>query len=283
MNKQAFNKPNEWVLLFILANLTLIGADVAFAHMPIFDRTPRAMWPVFAIGPYVILSAMILFPWIKEKTLKTLNNTQTSILRFMLIGSILLGLIGTWFHYISQNVWGHTLERFIFSAPILAPTMYAGLGVLGLIYLDVHDKNVQKRLFWLSCTAGLTANAIILLLDHAQNGFLHNAEILGVAVSFVPIPLAFWTAIHDDRAKLVHPNVIAALLLALVGLLGAGFHVFSLLSNYGMNIMHWHDGAPPAAPGLLIDYAILILILAYADKPKNMPFLPAFLKHKSHS
>ena len=258
--------PNEWVLLFVLANLVLIGADVAFAHMPIFDRTPRAMWPVTAMIPYVAVTAVVLWPWLRKRAFETLNAMQAGLLRVMFVGSIILGGVGTWFHYDSQEVWGATLERFIFSAPILAPLMYVGLGVLGLIYLDVADRAVRRRLYWLSAAGGLMANAIILLLDHAQNGFMHWAEILAVAVAVVPIPLAFWTAINDDRTTLVQSNFIAGIVLGAVGLIGIGFHMYSLLTHYGMNIMHWHDGVPPIAPGLMVDYAILILILAYGDR-----------------
>ncbi len=265
MSDRMAKRSNEWVLLFVLANLALIGADVAFAHMPVFERTSRAMWPVYAIGPYVLVSAIVLFPWLRTRTLTALGGLETGLLRVMFVASVVLGSIGTWFHYMSQEVWGATLERFIFSAPVLAPLMYVGLGVLGLIYLDVPDRAIRRRLYWLSAAGGLLANAVILLLDHAQNGFIHWAELLAVTVAVIPIPLAFWTAINDDRGVLVQSNMIAAALLAVVGLIGIGFHMFSLIGAYGTDVMHWHDGAPPAAPGLMVDYAILVAILALCE------------------
>jgi len=255
------------VLLFVLLNLTVIGGDVAIAHAGNHYRAPAEWWPVEATFIFFAAAIGIVAPW-AIRGVQPLGRTGRVILRTVFVLAIALGVYGLAAHFLSQSARGTQVRRYIFSAPIIAPLAYAGLGILGLAFLDLPHRVQRRRFYWLCATLGLAGNAVLVLQDHAQSGFFTAPELFAVGAAAVPVPVAALTAFRSEarREQLLGANVAVALLSVLTGMLGVFFHVHALLRDFGTAFTRWTDGAPPLAPGLLTDLGLFVLLLVWKER-----------------
>ncbi len=264
------------VLLFVLVNLILIGADVALAHSHRLHDGGALWWPILASGVFLVATIVVVMPWLKAGHVESLGKTHRAVLRLSFIFAIAIGAIGTVYHLRSQELLGLTIERFIFTAPIIAPAMYTGLGILGLIFLDVTSRDLRHRLYWLSAAGGLLANAVLVVVDHAQNGFARPIELIAVAGTMAPVPLALWAGLAKPktRASLLRPNLILAVTTILLGFVGLYVHFAALLDRFGWDMEAWQHGPAPFAPGLLIDIALFVVLLVWKGGMDQEPQTP---------
>jgi len=143
------------VLLFVLLNLTVIGGDVAIAHAGNHYRAPAEWWPVEATFIFFAAAIGIVAPW-AIRGVQPLGRTGRVILRTSSCS------------HRARRLWPrgalpfairarHPGRRYIFSAPIIAPLAYAGLGILGLAFLDCPPCATSALLLALA-TLGLAGN-----------------------------------------------------------------------------------------------------------------------------
>ena len=95
-----------------------------------------------------------------------------------------VGLAGLLFHLDSVFFEEQTLRNLVYTAPFAAPLAYTGLGFLVLLSRMV-DADDPEWAGWVVVLAagGWAGNFVLTLADHAQNGFFHPTEWIGVVAS----------------------------------------------------------------------------------------------------
>src|SRR6202022_4927925 len=91
------------------------------------------------------------------------------------------GIAGLVLHVGAESLMRPTLHRLVYSAPVIAPLSYAGLGVLLLAAEHARDELQRGRWVELLTGLGLFGNFALCLLDHARNGFWAPVEWVSVA------------------------------------------------------------------------------------------------------
>jgi hypothetical protein len=264
-------RPPTWrdaaVLFFVLLNLTLIGAEVALAHAENHFRDAAERWPVLASAVFALSAVLVVGPWLRGGV-RPLGVAPRIVLRAVFVLALFLGVYGLLAHFLSQSIRGHNLRRYIFSAPLIAPLAYAGLGVLGLAFLDLRPRALRHGFYWTCATLGLAGNAALVLQDHAQSGFYSVPELFAVGAAVVPVPLAALSTLRGEagRRALARANMAAAALSVLTGAAGVVFHVRALVQQFGFVFARWLDGPPPFAPGLLSDLGLFVLMLVWKER-----------------
>jgi len=160
------------------------------------------------------------------------------------------------------------LHDLVYSAPFVAPVSYIGVG---LLILMLRSREAAEPAFgsWLVLLAlgGFIGNFALSLLDHAQNGFFHVTEWIPVgsaamAIGFLVVTLAMPAAM-PRRACLA---MMAAQVV--VGLVGFALHVGADLESSAVSRLdRFVFGAPPFAPMLFADLALLAAIGLWARPP----------------
>jgi hypothetical protein len=246
----------EW---FVVANLAFLGGDIALAHdANAFAR--RAEW------------APVVFSAVATLALLPTAFGSRSFRRVDLAvgaGAIVVGVLGMVFHLDSAFFAQQTIKNLVYSAPFVAPLAYIGVGLL-LLLVRLEDATSPALGWWILVLTlgGFFGNFTLSLLDHAQNGFFRWTEWIPVvaaayAMSFLFVAVV-WPAAGFSRF------VWSALALAaLVGVAGFALHVAADLHRTATLRDRFLFGAPPFAPLLFTNLALLGAIGLWADRRPN--------------
>lgn len=271
---------DQMMLLMIAVNLIFLGLDTYLAHVADLVVKPNEWIPIL-FGPLaggIMLIAGLLA--LKHRDLATLLAT------FTLLISVVVGLLGGYFHFIrgilpdaprGQVV---TLDLLVWAPPILAPLMFAIVGLLGLsaAWPELSPDDCRLRLssgyqlqlpysktqayFYIISMASLAA-LISNTLDHGR----HNFENLW---TWLPLGVGlFSTVVAAGLGLIDQPNrgdlwiyVLAMFLLILVGLIGVWLHIQADLTASGSVVPErFLRGAPVLAPLLFSDVGVLGLLV----------------------
>lgn len=241
------------VLIFASINILFLLPDVALAHSSFLHSRAELipLW-VSAVGGVVALGLSLL-------------GLERLMVRagFVAVALVCLatGVAGMAFHLGSDTLRSPpTIHRLVYSAPIIAPLAYAGLGLLVLAALFLGGAQPRGRAVELLAGLGLLGNFVLCLLDHAQNGFWATVEWVSVVAGAVG-GLAFTGSalLREQRPgeRRFLWGVVAAM--GGVGLVGAALHVMADLSPEatGTLLDRLRYGAPVFAPLLFVDLAAL--------------------------
>jgi hypothetical protein len=238
------------VLVFAAANLLFLLLDVAIAHSS-FYRSRAELIPLFVsvlAGPLALAVAFL-----------PREGWTRGILWIAAAAAIATGIVGLVLHLGAGALTQPTLQRLVYSAPIIAPLAYSGLGLLLLVGEHAAGDDLRGRLVQGLAGLGLLGNFLLCLLDHAQNGFWAPVEWLSVAAGAVG-GLAFGGAalLAEEKPQERSFLWIVALLMAVTGLLGAALHLRSVIATpTGTWLERVQYGAPIFAPLLFVDLAAL--------------------------
>lgn len=202
-------------------------------------------------------------------------------------GSLVVGVVGTWFHYdrlVTPNVsWVGSLlgEPFVWFPPVLAPLTFVLVAVLGAsaLFEEVPDGSGRIRLlgqhfvqmplpkrqaYLLLVALGIIIAVVSATLDHGHEGledpWMWVATGAGV---FAAVAVVVYASMREPGREATVSVNVALLGLALIGLLGEGFHLAAdvALAVGGVVIEKFIRGAPPLAP-LLYTYVALLGLIA---------------------
>jgi hypothetical protein len=220
------------------------------------------------------------------------RSTATMIASVVFLASIIVGVLGAYYHLrravlptgpLGQQV---SLGLLVWAPPILGPTMFAMVGVLGISAAWVEtppDSGTLKlgsrrrlslpysktRAYLFIVGMGALATVISSVLDHARSGFVNPWLWLPTGVGiFATIAAVVVAAL--DRPGRIDLTVYAAsmILMILVGVVGAVLHVnLNLISGSQVVLERFIRGAPILAPMLYANIGTLgaIAILDPAD------------------
>ena len=185
-----WQKNKETILeVFVILNLAFLTVDIYLAHS-VNEFGYWGEWIPFCfslISPLVLVTILLL----------RIRKYNTSLFKYagLTIGglSILVGILGTYFHLESQFFQERTIKSLVYTAPFAAPLAYSGLGFLLLMNRMVESLTAEWSK-WIITMAlgGFLGNFVLSLCDHAQNGFFRITEWIPVFGSAIADTVNFW-------------------------------------------------------------------------------------------
>jgi len=250
----AYPLPRPLLLeVFAAMNLAFLAVDVSLAHTANFFRDPLEWVPVLASAVCTLALALGLFAF---------RPFHAGAGRWLGLGvgclAVGVGVAGVVLHLESQFFQALTLRSLVYSAPFAAPLAYAGLGLLVLLNRMVPPESAEWG-WWVVFMAlgGFVGNLALSLTDHAQNGFFNPLEWVPVIASAIAVAF-FAVAMTAPRSRpFLIALVVVLLLQATTGILGFVLHLLHLFRAGIAPRDRLLYGAPPFAPLLFTDLALL--------------------------
>ncbi|SRR5690554_619379 len=271
---------DQLMLLMAAVNEIFLGIDIYLAHQISGTIVPREWIPII-FGP--IAGVLLLV----AGTIALRNRPAATLLAtLVLIGSIIVGLLGAYFHLVRAALPSGpegeqlTVRLLVWGPPILGPLMFAMVGVLGISAAFVEDPPDSGRLrlfgglrlqlplsktraYFLIIALGTLATLISSVLDHArtdfENPWLWIPTVVGAFATVAALGLGWVDRPHRGDLAIY---VLAMLLLIVTGLVGAVLHVDDNLTTRGQFVAErFIRGAPFLAPLLFANMGTLGLIV----------------------
>jgi hypothetical protein len=278
-NRQLLLSRDQLMLLMVAINEVFLAIDIYLAHSISGTIVPNEWIPII-FGP---IAGIVLFVAgviaLRNRPLATLIATLTCVL------SIVVGLLGAYFHW-GRAILPHapagqqlTVTLLVWAPPVIAPLMFALVGVMGFLAawsespldsgrlhlpagLSLPLPLTKTRTLRLFVGLGILATVISSVLDHARTNFenpwLWVPTVVGIFGTAVGVGLAMIPRPH--RADLI-TYVATMLLLIVVGPVGALLHIGADLTSQSMFVPErFIRGAPFLAPLLFSNIGLLGLI-----------------------
>lgn len=258
--------PLAWAELFALSNIAFLAADVGIAHAVNAFAHPAEYVPVAfsLLAPLVLVAAMVLGGL--RPAIASESSGSRRLTRMLGLGvgwgSIVVGIAGVLLHLDSAFFGEQTLKNLVYTAPFAAPLAYTGLGLLLLLNRMVDSRTIDwARWVVFLALGGFVGNFVLTLADHAQNGFFHPSEWIGVVASAWAVSsLCALLVVYDNRPLLRLALTVMAGQVG-VGMLGSYLHIMAnLRSPTGPLWDRFLYGAPLFAPLLFADLAMLAAV-----------------------
>lgn len=241
--------------IFVIFNLAFLAVDVYVAHLANhFEHTTEWLPVAFSVfGPLVLLPGAIR---------RNLDRPWAYFGGFAVgFVAIVVGVAGLVFHLRSAFFATPSLKNLVYTAPFIAPLSYAGLGML-LILNRLERSHAFEHALWVTILAlgGFLGNFGLSLADHAVNGFFRAQEWIPVVAAALASSLLFMVCVVSRDRVLIGTTAVVMVAEVAVGLLGSFFHLQTLPSDAWRHLDVVTHRAPPFAPMLFADLAVLALI-----------------------
>lgn len=273
---------DQLMLLLAAVNEIFLGIDIFLAHSISGTIVPYEWIPIIygPVAGVVLLVAGLI-------ALRS-RSTATVLASIVLVGSIVVGLLGAYFHLrraalpsgpVGEQI---TVQLLVWGPPVLGPLMFAFVGLWGLSAAWVEDPPDSGRLrmpggrylklplsktraYFLMFSLAALSTVLSSVLDHARTQFENPWLWIPTTVG------VFATVIGFYMATLARPNrfdigiyVAAMGLLLLTGLIGTVLHIDDSLTSRGQFVAErFIRGAPIMAPMLFANvgmFGLLILL-----------------------
>lgn len=278
---------DQVMLLMAATNEIFLGIDIYLAHSISGTIVPNEWIPIIfgpVAGILLLLAGMLA---LRNRPLATVFAT------FVFISSIVVGLLGAYFHIIRAILPNApagervTVNLLVWAPPVLGPLTFSLVGLIGIsaawiehpadsgvldlrrgVRLRLPYSKTQAYLFMVGM--GSLATVISSVLDHARTNFanpwLWLPTVVGLFATVVAVALG---AINRPaRADLI-TYVAAMVLMILVGVLGSILHINENLTADGTILgERFLAGAPFLAPLLFADMGALGLIALLDPREK---------------
>lgn len=259
---------DEAYLLFIVLNELLLGVETTLAHVSNGTLRPFE-WVPTLFGPLAGIGLIVTFVGRRKR-----RRWADPITVTILIGSIAVGLLGTYLHLayslrpMAPGGARVTLALLIWGLPPLAPPSFALVGVLGLVSLAQLEQDQKSRLYFLLSGLGVAIATVSSTFDHIRTGFTNPwlwvptvAGVFGMVASLVIGALG-----QRTRADLC---TYAAAMVAqlLVGPLGSLLHLLQDLGvGHTIVIERLLRNAPILAPLVFANMGLMGLIALLGER-----------------
>lgn len=275
---------DQALLLFVVLNETIMGFETYLAHT--LNGTIRFReWIPIVCGPLfgaMLLAAFVIAPRKPKAAL------WTSVA--VLAGSIVVGVLGTYFHFVrtirpfatsGQRI---SLELLVWGPSIFAPPTFVLVGLLGLMALSRESEGdagafslplwrtlpitKDQAYFWMACM-GVVIALVSSLLDHMRTGFENPWLWIPALSGIFGVAVAAMLALFDvpKRADLT-VYVLAMGLLLIVGPLGFVLHVLhDVVAGGAIIIERFLRGAPVLAPMVFANMGLLGMLVLLDPRP----------------
>ncbi len=271
----------DQAMLILLAVMEIgMGVEVYTGHKISGTIVPNEWIPII-YGP--LAGALLIAAGLMARK----NRPRATVLASLtLLGSIVVGLLGAFFHL--RRAWlpaapaGQqiSMDLLIWAPPVIAPLMFALIGVLGLsaVWLEepadsgvltllggrkLHLPLSKTRAYFLWVGMAMLATVISSVLDHArasfQNPWLWVPTAIGIYATVITTVTGFIE--KPGRSDLIL-YAIGLALMTLAGPVGALLHIQADLTASGQVVVErLIKGAPVMAPLLFTNMGLLGLII----------------------
>lgn len=273
---------DQFMLLMAAINQLFLSLDIYLAHS-ISGSITRYEWiPIIfgaAAGVILLLAGLLA---LRNRPLATILANLT------FLGSIVVGLLGVYFHLQRASVIGesgahaHAVNLLVWGPPALGPMIFALVGVLGISAAWVEDppdsgrlrllgkQHVQMpysktRAYFFIVALGALATVISSTLDHARTGYTNPYVWIPVMAGVFATVVAFTLGVigKPTRADLM-TYLAAMILLILVGVVGFALHANVNLVPRGVVVVErFIRGSPLLAPLLFANIGMLGLFVLF--------------------
>jgi hypothetical protein len=149
----------------------------------------------------------------------------------------------------------------------MAPLSYTGVGMLLILNRSVISGTAEWSGWVLLLAAGgFFGNFVLSLTDHAQIGFYGGVEWIAVAAGALGFGFLLMPLVMNVSSGYVRLCFAVLALEVVVGCLGFGLHVHADLHGRETSIWDIVHGAPPFAPLLFANIALLGAIGLWARR-----------------
>ena len=270
----------DQAMLILMAVMQIgMGIEVYTGHLISGTIVPNEWIPII-FGPtagIVLIIAGAIAP--RRRDLATTMGTLT------FLGSIVVGVLGAFFHLrrailpaapIGERV---SLDLLIWAPPIIAPLMFALIGVLGLSAVWLEDPTDSGRLrlmggrllqlplsktraFFLWTGMAILATVISSVLDHARANFQNPWLWIptGIGIFAMVVTMAMGIVERPSRGDVI-VYVAGLVLMTLAGPVGAFLHLQADMVSGTLVMERLLNGAPIMAPLLFANMGLLGLII----------------------
>jgi len=278
---------DQLMLIMAAINQIFLGIDIFLAHKISGTIVPREWIPII-FGP--IAGGLLLVAGILALRRR---ETATIIASVIFVASILVGLLGAYFHLIrailpTAPVGSRvTVDLLVWAPPILGPLTFSLVGLLGLsaawreappdsgtldLYRNrrIHLPYSKTRAYLFLVSFGSLATLISSVLDHArvnfENSWLWLPTIIGVFATVAAFTLA---SLNKPTKGDITVYVVAMCSMILIGIVGSVLHIQDNLTAGSVIVPErFIRGAPFLAPMLFANMGTLGLIaLMDPDEP----------------
>lgn len=269
---------DQLMLLMMAVNEIFLGVDTYLAHNISGTIRPYEWIPII-FGP--IAGVLLLVAGriaLKHRPLATV------IAMLVLLASTIVGLLGTYLHFIRAILpyapagQQASVSLIVWAPPFLGPLTFALVGLLGISAVWVEDPPdsgmltllggrrlhlpySKTRAYFLIVGMGILATVISSVLDHARTGFVNPWLWVPTTAGMFGVVVAITLGLLDvpTRADLIIYTTTMLLLIG-VGMVGAVLHINDNLSLRMVVIERFIRGAPVLAPLLFANMGSLGLI-----------------------
>lgn len=269
-----WKNPLFLVELFLLNNIAFLAVDITIAHAINAFANPYEWVPVgfSAVATLVLLLAMALggvCPLVPDRESRR-APARRHIARWLGLvvgwGAVAVGIAGLIFHLRSDFFEEQTIRNLVYTAPFVAPLAYTGVGLVLILDRMVDARTLDwARWVVLLAMGGFVGNFVLSLADHAQNGFYHPTEWIGVVSAALAAGFLVAVVIAPTDRMVQRWTWAILGLQVLVGILGFALHAWGDYWRPGASL--WERvlyGAPIFAPLLFADLAVLAALGLWA-------------------
>ena len=271
---------DQLMLLIAAISEIFTGVDIFLAHNISGSVTPTEWIPIiFGIiaGGLLLLTGLLAF---RNRPLATI------IANLVFLGSIAIGLLGTYFHLQRAGLVGTTLAEgravnaLIWAPPFLGPAFFILIGVLGIsaAWIETPTESGRLRLlgnahiqmpysktraYFLIVGLFCLFTTISSVMDHSrlnlENRWVWLPLMVGIFGTVVAITLGF---IEKPTRTDLTTYLVAMAMLLLIGGIGFMLHVgTNLIAQNSIVIERFIRGSPLLAPLLFANVGLLGLIV----------------------
>jgi len=270
----------DQAMLFLMAVMQFgMGIEAFTGHEISGTIVPNEWIPIIfapAAGLLLVIGGLIA---------RRRRDAATVLATLTFLSSIAVGLLGAFFHLrramLPTGPLGQMLsvDLLIWAPPIIAPLMFALIGVLGIsaVWIEsppdsgvltlsrgrkLHMPFSKTRAFFFWTGLAMLATVVSSVLDHAranfQNPWLWVPTVVGIFGTVVTLLLGMGD--RPRRGDLII-YVVALLLMTAIGPIGAYLHLQTDLSQGALLVERLLRGAPIMAPLLFSNMGLLGLIV----------------------
>ena len=270
---------DQLMLLMAAVNELFLAIDIYLAHNLNGTILIREWIPIvfgLVAGALLLLAGLIALRW---------RQTASIIASFVLMGSIIVGLLGAYFHIVRairpDAPLGDvvTIPLLIWAPPIVGPLIFSLVGLWGVSAAWIEnpvDSGIlqlwgstrlrlpfsKTRAFLFMVSAGILATLLSSVLDHGRaqfdNPWLWPPVVVGIFATIVAFGLA---TIDRPSQGDIAITFVGMVLLVLIGVTGFVLHVrFDLTTQNIIVVERFLRGAPFLAPMLFANMGLVGLI-----------------------
>lgn len=277
------------ILLLAAVNELFLGLDTYLAHVLNGTIQPREWIPIIfgAVAGILLLVAGI--------TALRYPQLASWLATAVFLSSIVVGILGAYFHLLRGSLptapagQQLTLILLVWAPPVLAPFAFSLVGILGISAAwsehpfgsgQLHISS-QRRLqlpysktqaYYFLVSLGILIALLSSTLDHVRHpwetSWLWAPVIIGVFATTIAAAIA---TISEPTLADRRTYTFAMILLILVGMIGAYFHIVADLTSQSVIVPErFLRGAPFLAPLLYINMGLLGLFVLWPTQQADV-------------